>query len=249
VRVVNALPQPYSMYYNVEYARIQGFEATMTRQLDQYWTSSVGYTFQIAKGTASTSTAQYQRETPRQLDYFLDQDQRHALHADLTFAFPGDFAFMPMRDFQASGVMNYGSGTPYTPQDQRGNDIGLSNSARKPGAYTVDTRLARDFRLGGLSFSLNCDISNLLNATLINTVHATTGKPDFTGRVITPYEFSPGIAFGDYYYHPARDYNHDGYLTRSEMYESYLRAYADRYDPSTYYGPPRKIRFGLSMSF
>jgi len=249
VRAVYALPQPYSMYYNVEYARIQGFEATMSKQLSDYWTSRVGYTFQIAKGTASTATEQYQRERPLQLDYYLDQDQRHAAHADLTFSFPGDFGFVPVRDFEASGVFNYGSGTPYTPQDQRGNNIGLTNSARMPSSYTVDARLARDFRLGGLSFSFNCDISNLLNATLVTNVQYTTGLPNFTGRVITPYEFSPGVAFGDYYYHPARDFDHDGYLTRNELYLSYLRAYADRYDPITYYGPPRKIRFGLSMSF
>ncbi len=249
VRAVYALPQPYSQYYNVEYARIQGFEATMTKQLSSYWSSRLGYTFQIAKGTASTATTQYQRERPLQLDYYLDQDQRHAVHGDLSFTFPSDFAFVLMRDFQASGVFNYGSGLPYTPQDQRGNQIGLTNSARRPGSYTVDARLSRDFNLGGLAFALNCDISNLLNATLITSVHAATGKPDYTGRVITPYEFSPGVAFGDFYYHPARDYDHDGYLTRMEMYESYRRAYADRYNPPTYYGPPRKIRFGLSMSF
>ena len=65
VRTVHALPQPYTMYYNVEYARIQGFEATMTKALNQYWSSHVGYTFQIAKGTASTAETQYQRSTPR----------------------------------------------------------------------------------------------------------------------------------------------------------------------------------------
>ena len=55
VRIVQALPQPYTMYYNVEYARIQGFEVTMTKVLNQYWSSRLGYTFQIAKGTASTA--------------------------------------------------------------------------------------------------------------------------------------------------------------------------------------------------
>jgi hypothetical protein len=132
VRVVQALPQPYTMYYNVEYARIQGFEATITKVLNQYWSSRLGYTFQIAKGTASTASDQYQRDTPRQLDYFLDQDQRHAFHGDLAFSFPPDFGFVPMRDFEVAGVFNYGSGTPYTPEDQKGNQIGLSNSARRP---------------------------------------------------------------------------------------------------------------------
>jgi len=250
VRIVHALPQPYTMYYNVEYARIQGFEATMSKVLNQYWSSRIGYTFQVAKGTASTADAQYQRTSPRQLDYFLDQDQRHAFNADLAFSFPSDFGFVPMRNFEVAGVFSYGSGTPYTPQDQRGNQIGLSNSARMPSSSTLNSRLGKDFTFAGMSLSINCDISNVLNTEIIQSVFAATGKPDYTGRVITPYEFSSaGFLFGDYYYHPARDYNHDGFITRYEQYVSYLKAYTDANTPPTYYGPPRKIKVGLSLSF
>jgi outer membrane receptor for ferrienterochelin and colicin len=254
VRVVQALPQPYTMYYNVEYARIQGFEATITKVLNQYWSSRLGYTFQIAKGTASTASDQYQRDTPRQLDYFLDQDQRHAFHGDLAFSFPPDFGFVPMRDFEVAGVFNYGSGTPYTPEDQKGNQIGLSNSARLPSSYSLDGRIGKDFSFAGLSLSLTCDISNVLNTELIANVFAATGKPDYTGRAITPSEFTQPlddryVRFGDPAYHPARDYNHDGYLSAMEMYDSYMRAYTDDNTPPTNYGPPRKIKLGLSLSF
>jgi len=250
VRIVHALPQPYTMYYNVEYARIQGFEATVSKALNQYWSSQVGYTFQVAKGTASTATDQYQRSTPLQLDYFLDQDQRHSFHGDLAFTFPPDFGFVPMRDFNVSGVFNYGSGLPYTPTDQKGNQIGLENSARMPGSYTIDSRLSKDFTFAGLALSVTCDITNVLNSEIVTNVFATTGQPDYTGRVITPYEFSSaGFLFGDDYYHPARDYNHDGFITRYEQYVSYLKAYNDANTPPTYYGPPRKIKVGLSLGF
>ena len=249
VRTVQALPQPYTMYYNVEYARIQGFEATVSKVLSQYWSSRLGYTFQIAKGTASTARDQYQRETPRQLDYFLDQDVRHSFHGDLAFSFPSDFTFLPMRDFEVAGVFNYSTGTPYTPEDQKGNEIGMENSARMPNSYTLDGRISKDFTFAGMSLSLTCDITNALNSEIITNVHEATGKPDNTGRVITPFEFTGGFLFGDYYYHPARDYDHDGFITRTEDYTSYLRAYNDANTPPTYYGPPRKIRLGLSMSF
>jgi len=250
VRVVQALPQPYTMYYNVEYARIQGFEATMTKVLNQYWSSRIGYTYQIAKGTASTATDQYQRTTPLQLDYFLDQDQRHSFNADLAFSFPSDFGFVPMRDFAISGVLSYASGLPYTPTDQKGNQIGLSNSARMPSSYTVDSRISKDFTFLGMALAINCDISNVLNTAVVTNVFATTGKPDNTGRVITEYEFGGvPVQFGDAYYHPARDYNHDGFITRHEKYVSYLKAYADYNSSPTYYGAPRKIKLGLSLSF
>jgi len=250
VRTVHALPTPYTMYYNVEYARIQGFEATVTKALNQYWSSRLGYTFQIAKGTASTAETQYQRSTPRQLDYFLDQDVRHSFHGDLAFSFPSDFTFVPMRDFEVSGVFTYNTGTPYTPTDQKGNQIGLSNSARLPSTYTLDGRLSKDFTFAGLSLSLTCDITNVLNTEIITNVFSATGKPDYTGRVITPLEFpATGYLFGDYYYHPARDYDHDGFITRDEIYASYLNAYNDANTPPTYYGPPRKFKLGLSLSF
>ena len=249
VRVVQALPQPYSMFYNVEYARIQGFEATLTKVLDNYWSSRLGYTFQIAKGTASDAFTQYQRSQPYKIDYFLDQDQRHSVHADLTFAFPGDFEFVPLRDFDISGVFSYGTGTPYTPTDTRGNPTGPENSARLPDIMTVNARFGKDFNLGGLGLSFNCDISNVLDATIVTNVHSATGLPDYTGRKITIGEFSGGVAFGDFYYHPARDYNHDGYISQYESYQSYLVAYSDRNDPPTYYGSPRQIRVGVSLSF
>jgi len=254
VRTVHALPTPYTMYYNVEYARIQGLEVTMTKALSQYWSSRLGYTFQIAKGTASTADAQYQRTTPRQLDYFLDQDVRNSFHGDLAFSFPSDFTFVPARDFEVAGVFTYNTGTPYTPTDQKGNQIGLSNSARLPSTYQLDGRLGRDFTFAGMSLSLTCDITNVLNTEMVTGVFAATGKPDNTGRVITPSEFRQFndvyyIRFGDAEYHPARDYNHDGYLSNMEMYDSFILAYDDANISPTRYGPPRKFKLGLSLSF
>lgn len=249
LRTVPALPMPYSMFYNVEYARIQGFEATLTKILSDYWAARAGYTFQIAKGTASDAFTQYGRTDPYKIDYYLDQDQRHTISGDLTFSFPGDFVFLPLRDFDISGVASYGSGTPYTPTDVRGSPTGPENSARRPPTFQVDARVARALRFGGVSIQFNCDISNLLNATIIRDVHAATGLPDQTGRRITIGEFGSGIAFGDMFYHPARDLNKDGYISQREAYQSYMVAYRDRFDPPTYYGPPRKIRLGANLSF
>jgi hypothetical protein len=242
-KTIYALPTPYSMFYNVSYARIQGFEATMTKALSDYWSARLGYTFAIAKGTASDPYSAYKYDT------YLAQDQRHAAHGDLGFSFPSDFGFVVLRDFNLSGVVGYGSGTPYTPTDVRGVQTGPQNSARMPGTFNIDARASKELHLGGLSFTLSCDVTNVANATQIINVFAATGKPDFTGRTITRYEFGSGIAFGDLYYHPYRDYNHDGYLDQMEQYDSYVRAYNNVNDPPTYYGPPRKVRFGLSMSF
>ncbi|MEO0022856.1 MAG: hypothetical protein ABIJ93_03255, partial [candidate division WOR-3 bacterium] len=126
---------------------------------------------------------------------------------------------------------------------------GPENSARMPSSFTIDMRFGKDIKLGGLNLALSCDITNLLNTRVVTSVYSATGKPDYDGRIFTPQEFSPGIRFGDLYYHPARDFNHDGYLSQMELYESYMRAREDYVKAPTYFGSSRKIRFGVSLSF
>ena len=244
-RIVQAIPS-YNMYYNVEYARIMGAEATFSKQLSDYWRASASYTYQIAKGTASTSTSQY-NNNPTQVDYPLDQDVRHQASADLSLSFPTDFRFMPMREFEASLLSRFSSGSPYTPTDIRGTAIAENNSARMPASFTIDSRLNKIVHLGNFHINIFCDIYNLLNTEVVAAVFAMTGSASDRGRIFSLGEFSQGYRVGDPAYHPARDFNHDGYITQYEMYQSYLDAYNDRYTIPTYYGASRKIRFGISL--
>jgi outer membrane receptor protein involved in Fe transport len=245
-RVIQSIPS-YTMYYNVEYARIMGAEATFTKQLSNYWRASASYTYQIAKGTASTASAAYTRGYVVQIDYPLDHDVRHQASLDFSLSFPPDFVFIPLRDFEGSLLNRFNTGLPYTPEDIRGTQIADENSARMPGSFSIDSRLHKTIRIKNMNISVFCDIFNLLNADLVTTVFTTTGSASDRGRRFSVGEFSQGYVVGDYYYHPARDFDHDGYITRYEMYKSYMDAYNDRYNLPTYYGPPRKIRFGLSF--
>jgi outer membrane receptor protein involved in Fe transport len=250
VRNVPAVPMGYSQYYNVEYARIQGFEATLAKALSDYWSAKLSYTLTIAKGTASTSFTQYGSEHPVQVDYYLDQDQRHAVSFDLGLSFDRTFGFRPLRQFDASLLGQYASGLPYSPTNLRGEPTGQTNSARMPSTFSVNSRLSKSVSVGKIRFNLVCDIFNLLNNEVVVGVYAATGKPDFDGRVITVNEFSTvALQLGDPAYQAARDYNHDGYVTRREKYDSYLAAYRDLRQTPAQYGPSRKIRFGLSIGF
>jgi len=250
VRPVAALPQSYTQYTNVEYARIKGFEATMAKALANYWSAKLSYTFTIAKGTASTATDQYLVENPIQVDYFLDQDQRHSLSFDLGFSTDRTFSLGVLREFDASLLARFGSGLPYTPTNIRGERTGSENSARMPSSFEMDGRLSKTVRLGKVAINLICDVFNLLNVEQIQTVYAATGKPDFTGTTITLSQFSAtGYQIGDPAYHPGRDANHDGFVSRQEKYDSYVAAYNDLNVTPLNYGPSRKIRFGLSVGF
>ena len=152
-----------------------------------------------------------------------------------------------MRDFEASLLTRASSGLPYTPTDIRGTAIGEQNSARMPGSFTIDSRINKSLHIGRTSLQLYCNIFNLLNSEVVSTVFATTGSPSDRGRIFSIGEFSQGYRVGDAYYHPARDFNHDGYITQYEMYRSYLDAYNDYYHIPTYFGSSRKIRFGISF--
>ena len=250
VRSVPALPMGYTQYYNAEYARIQGFEATMAKALDRYWSAKLGYTFSLAKGTASTSFTQYGSDHPVQTDNYLDQDMRHSVSMDVGLSFDRSFGFRVLREFDASVLGRYGSGLPYSPQNQRGEPTGQTNSARMPGSFAADSRISKTIRLGSVKLSLACDIYNLFNSQVVASVYAATGKPDFDGRIITINEFSSSpYLLGDPAYHPGRDANHDGYVSRQEKYDSYLAAYRDLRNTPLNFGPSRKIRFGISLGF
>jgi outer membrane receptor protein involved in Fe transport len=250
VRPVPAVPMGYATYYNVEYARIQGFEATMAKALSQYWSARLSYTLTIAKGTASTSFTQYGSEHPVQVDYYLDQDQRHAISFDVGLTLDRNFKVPILRNIDLSLLGRYGSGLPYSPTNRRGEPTGQTNSARMPDAFTMDARFSKTFKLGPVGLNIVCDAFNLLNTPVVYAVYSATGKPDFDGAIITINQFSStAYQLGDPAYHPGRDANHDGYVTRWEKYQSYLGAYYDLRATPLNFGPSRKVRFGVSLSF
>ena len=249
-RPVPALPMSYTTYYNVEYGRILGFEIGFNKSLANYWQTRISYTLQVAKGTAATATDWYFRGgTPIQVDYYLDHDQRHSASIDLGFIFPGDFSISAMKDASVSLIGRYGTGLPYTPTDLKGNQTGDVNSARYPSEFTADARIAKSINLGRLSFDISLDITNLLNTLTVSNVSTVTGSPSNNGTVITFGQFSGGMVVGDQYYNAARDKNHDGYLTRKEEYDAYIKAYEAIQNPPTNYGPPRKMKLGINLSF
>lgn len=252
-RPISALPMSYTILTNVEYGRTFGFELGFQKRLANFWQAKAGYTFQIAKGTAADAWQWYvynYRGIPfTQIDYYLDYDQRHLLNFDFGLSFPKDFSWFFLRDFTAGLVFTYGTGFPYTPTDLRGTRTGDLNSGRMPPTWNSDLRLVKGFPVGGLRLVLVGDVLNVFNHINVTNVHAATGLPNFDGQVYTIGEFSYGHIPGDPTYHPARDYNHDGYINQWERYDSYIQGRKDLVDSPTNYGPPRRIRLGVEFAF
>lgn len=272
-RYRSALPIGYFPYQNQEYGNVRGFEVTLSKALDNYWSTRLSYSLSMAKGTASYSDEWYRERynygmdpvtgremEPPKRDYFLDFDERHTLKADASLEFPKDFAIGVLREFRATALFSYGSGLPYSRRElasgidfNNGKIIGEKFSARMPPRYSIDSRLAKTVRVGPLAMNLVLDIQNLLNTENVEWVYGYTGKPDDDGYAAT---LSPANWAGSTVitttansYHPARDLNHDGYITAFEEYVAYKTAYKDWVNNPYNFGAPRTVRFGISFEF
>jgi len=253
--LIQALPMSYYLYKNTAFGRVKGFEVTITKIKipEHVWHSKVSYTYQEAKGTASTAYANYYLSyrgivTPA-VDYWLDYDVRHTLNWDLGFSFPKDFYIGLLKNTEIGLVTHFRTGLPYTPTDPRGNQIGDLNSARRPNVWYTDAKITKRIKIFGIGAEFFADIRNLFDVTNVLSVHGATGSPSDDGRIITENDFSPVGWIGFTYYHPARDYNHDGYITRWETYDSYMKARKPLVDNPLNYGNPRLIRIGFSILF
>ncbi len=261
-REVFALPVSYTLLTNVEYGNVKGFEVAVIKRLSNYWRSRISYTLQYAKGTASNAFEGYYDiinappdpitgEHPPfpKIDYPLDFDRRHTFHFDFGLFFPHEFAFLPLRDLNFSFIFTYNSGTPYTPIDQKGNQLGDKNSAYMPGYSNVDLKISKAFKFGRPTLTFFCQIYNLFNTEQWLDVWPSSGRPDDDEREVTPGQFRGMLTTFDRLYHPSADGNHDGYITGYEYWEAYMRARADIMNSPNDYGPPRIIRFGAEFSF
>lgn len=266
-----AVPMGYYPLVNEEYGSVRGFEVGVQKAESNYWNARASYGLSLARGTASYAYEWYyeryrygvdpvtgeEMEPPRR-DYALEFDERHNAKLSLGCDFPEEFPFAPLRLFNASLLLSYGSGLPYTPREVRrlnaGRPTAERNSARMPGRFTTDLNAAKYFRIGGLRLGLTCVVNNLFNTEIVQWVYGYTGRPDDDGY-ITTYSPSNWILDPDVTllntakYHPARDHNHDGYITDEEEYLAYKLAYLDFVNNPVNYGAPRQIKLGVNFEF
>ncbi len=268
-----AVPTGFFPLVNEEYGSVRGFEVSLRRLLDRYWSARVTYGLSIARGTASSTYEWYyeryrygtdpvtgmQMEPPRR-DYALEFDQTHNTRLSLSLDVPGDVAFVPARDLSGSLLFSVASGLPYTPREvgARGLNAGRPtaerNSARMPGSFTADLNAAKRFRIGPLRLGLTLVVTNLFNNQNITWVYGATGRPDDDGYAATlsPLGWS-GVAditnLNTSLYNPVRDRNHDGYITDEEEYIAFKMAWLDFVDNPINWDAPRQVKLGVALEF
>jgi outer membrane receptor protein involved in Fe transport len=193
---------------NSDYARVKGFEFTLTQRPWKNFSGVASYTFQVARGRASDQEQSflddYYNRKPRTEDFPLDWDQRHTIKANINYRIPAIQGPI-LGDWGVDLVYNYGSGIPYsstatvTPPN-----LPPINDQNLPAAWTIDLRVDKGFRLYK-SYNLNAfvEIRNLTDEA--NIVVDDNNRGDFDAE---RYDTSgdPAGQFGDpdYYCPPRR---------------------------------------------
>jgi outer membrane receptor for Fe3+-dicitrate len=188
----------YTLYVNEDYANIKGFEANLDIRPTRYFSGGLTYTYQIAKGSASSETEQYPGTQESTKLYYLDFDKTHVFNATATIRIPQDegpvlFNSKILGNTDYSFILRASSGYPYTPT---GRDIGFvdRNSLRQPATYSLDLELGKSFNITNqFSMRIFAQIRNLTNHRNIVWVYSDTGDPDYTtvGGYSTEYMHDP----------------------------------------------------------
>jgi len=187
VRTVDAVG--YTHYVNRDYGNVKGITLSLEKLRTGIFSGTVDYTFQYAKGSASdpnflqlvevaTRLSGEPVQFPERQILPLDWDQRHTLNMTANFSKSGDWS--------VSFIGNIGSGLPYTPssvEQLQLPDREFKNSARKPMRYNLDVKANKQFKIGGLNYSIFLRIYNLLDHLNEKYVYSTTGRATYNARL------------------------------------------------------------------
>lgn len=263
-RVVQAYPQSYKTYGNLDFGTVKGltlkYDLRKSRPTDNVRLKAY-YTLQFAQGTGSDFETQQNLINSEQPNLRtvtpLNFDQRHQ------FTITGDLRF-PERDYNGPTIngkkilkntglniqSNFGSGTPYSALTYSIPEVSTSgagtraisggiNSSRKPWQFRVDAQIDRDIRLKfGGGDGEKQKVRNLNVYVRINNLFNNMNVTNVYGKTGNP--------------------DNDGYLSaarwqrrieeqRSE--EAYRDMYRMKVRNPFNYGIPRTIRLGARLDF
>ena len=165
----------YSKLVNSDFGVVKGITIALNQQNPNGFYTSVDYTLQIARGTASDPEAYRNAisggsEPEIQLNP-LDWDQRHTINATVGYN---------TKVYGINFIGRYGSGLPYTPRLTEDITSLLTNAGVKTATFSIDTRGYYRTKFAGLSGEIYLRILNLLDNLNEVNVYNDTGRAGFT---------------------------------------------------------------------
>jgi len=146
----------YSRYVNLENVNVWGTEIYLKRDVSQFLSGKISYTYMTAKGTGSENTEKFNwltKDTRVPInEYYLSWDQRHTLVANIDIRNPNNWGL--------NLLWRWNSPLPYT--EYRGVAT-EPNNARLKVITMLDLRINKDLRLAGLPVSVFCEFLNIFD--------------------------------------------------------------------------------------
>jgi len=215
----------YSMFENKDYENVRGITLKLEKRMSGNFSFRTDYTFQIAEGTYSSPTDEYNDALNDRAPVLalipMNWDQRHTFNAQFMYNISG---------WTVSLIGRYWSGRPYTPSFPASESVGQSavfglttNSARLPAQRGLDMTINKTFPLASrvnLNFFVN--VYNVLDLRDAVAVYTDTGSPDY----------STGIKPSQIPYS----------ATRVSTVEDFV-------NNSSWYIAPRQVQVGLALGF
>ena len=215
----------YNIYLNKAYANVTGITVAVTKRRAPggFLWATVDYTFQIAEGSDDDANRFFfNRLSGRENELEvvpLTFDQRHILSSTVTISRSGAWS--------VSFNGQFATGYPYSPLLIEQNVDLPTRSGRKPAKLTLDVHAYREFSLRRFRLRAFVKVFNLLDRLNENFVFDDTGRATYSlsaqrnvHATWEPRYGLPGI-------HTLQEYD-----TRPH-----------------YYGSPRQVRAGLTLSF
>ena len=179
----------YTRYVNRDYGNVKGFTLAFEKLRTGLISGGIDYTFQYAKGSASspdflqlievaTRLSGESVQFPERQILALDWDQRHTVNLNMSLSKPGNWAL--------SFIGKLGSGLPYSPssvEELQLPDREFKNSARKPLSYNLDVKANKLLKFGNLTYSVFVRVYNLLDNLNENSVFPVTGRATENARL------------------------------------------------------------------
>ncbi len=136
---------------NSDYARVKGFEVTLTQRPFKNLSGVMTYSYQVARGKASDPEQSflddYNNRKPRTEDFPLDWDQPHTVKANINYRIPPAQGTI-MGDWGFDMVYVYGSGRPYTgTASVIPPNLPPINQERLPSEWRLDLRVDKGLNL------------------------------------------------------------------------------------------------------
>jgi outer membrane receptor protein involved in Fe transport len=187
VKTVDAVG--YTRYVNRDYGNVKGFTLAFEKLRTGLLAGGIDYTFQYAKGSASspdflqlievaTRLSGESVQFPERQILALEWDQRHTVNLNMSLAKSGDWSI--------ALIGKLGSGLPYSPssvEELQLPDTEFKNSARKPYTYNLDIKANKQLEFGKLKYSVFFRIYNLFDRLNENSVYAVTGRATENARL------------------------------------------------------------------